>query len=242
MSSQELLVFLNDFFDKMTAPIHYNSGFIDKYIGDSIMSIFDRKEEKKINHPNDAVLAGIAMHEVQRNYDEHNNTLFPIKFGIGIHTGTAILGTVGSDSRMDSTVIGDCVNLASRLESLTKYYDVEIIISQTTKDLIHQEDFNIRQLDKVVVKGRSNIVSIYEVFDADPLGIKKMKLASLPFYEKGLKFYFEKKWEMAIDIFEESLVVFPTDKVTKIYIERCKRFQKEAPPIDWQGEYIFDVK
>lgn len=242
MSSQELLIFLNDFFDKMTLPIQHNHGFIDKYIGDSIMSVFDRKKEEEINHPNDAVLAGIAMHEVQRNYDEQNNTTFPIKFGIGIHTGKAILGIVGSASRMDSTVIGNAVNLASRLESLTKYYEVEIIISETTKNLISAEDYNIRQLDKVVVKGRSNIVSIYEVFDANLLEIKKMKLASLPFYDEGLKFYFERKWETAIEFFEKSLTIFPNDKVAKIYIERCKRFQSEAPAMDWQGEYIFEIK
>ena len=242
MSSQELLVFLNDFFDKMTLPIHHNNGFIDKYVGDSIMSIFDRKEGEEASHPDDAVLAAIAMHEVQRNYDEQNNTKFPIQFGIGIHTGKVILGTIGSASRMDSTVIGDPVNLASRLESLTKYYEVEIIISETTKRLISIENYNIRKLDKVVVKGKSNIVSIYEVFDANRLEIKKMKLESLPFYENGLKFYFEKKWEKAIEFFEKSLAVFPHDKVTKIYIQRCKRFQTEAPPVDWQGEYIFDIK
>ncbi len=242
MSSQELLVFLNDFFDKKTLPIHQNNGFIDKYVGDSIMSIFDRKEEDISYHPNDAVLAGIAMHEVQRNYDEVNNTKFPIQFGIGIHTGKVILGTVGSASRMDSTVIGDPVNLASRLESLTKYYEVEIIISETTKNLIHEGDFHIRQLDKVVVKGKSNIVSIYEVFDANPLEIKKMKIESLPFYKEGLKFYFEEKWETAIEFFEKSLAIFPNDKVIKIYIQRCKRFQTEAPPKDWQGEYIFEMK
>ncbi len=242
MSSQELLIFLNDFFDKMTPPIQNNHGFIDKYIGDSIMSVFDRKEEDKINHPNDAVLAGIVMHEIQRNYDKQNITMFPIQFGIGIHTGKVIMGTVGSASRMDSTVIGDPVNLASRLESLTKYYEVEIIISETTKNLIPAEDYNIRQLDKVVVKGKSNIVSIYEVFDGNPFEIKKMKLASLPIFEKGLKFYFEKEWEIAVEFFEKSLTVFPNDKVTEIYIERCKRFQREAPPKDWQGEYIFEIK
>ncbi len=242
MSSQELLIFLNDFFDKMTAPIHHNYGFIDKYIGDSIMSIFDRKEEQEINHANDAVIAGIAMHEVQRNYDEQSNPLFPIQFGIGIHTGKVILGTVGSASRMDSTVIGDPVNLASRLESLTKYYDAEIIISDTTKDLIQAEKFHIRQLDRVVVKGRSNIVPIYEVFDANPTELKKMKLDSLSFYENGLKFYFEKKWDSAIEFFIKSQSIFPNDGVTRMYIKRCKRFQKNSPPNDWQGEYVFDVK
>lgn len=242
MTSQELLVFLNDFFEKMDAPIHHNYGFIDKYIGDSIMSIFDRKKADKTHHPSDAILAGIAMHEVQRNYDETNNTMFPINFGIGIHTGEVILGTVGSSSRMDSTVIGDAVNLASRLESLTKYYDAQIIISETTKGLVNYDDFHIRPLDRVVVKGKSTIVSIYEVFDANPFELKKLKVASLPFYEKGLECYFEKKWEDAIVFFEKSLAVFPEDKVTKMYLERCGQFKSNEPPEDWQGEYIYEVK
>ncbi|MFK8005964.1 MAG: adenylate/guanylate cyclase domain-containing protein [Saprospiraceae bacterium] len=242
MTSQELLVFLNDYFKKMDAPIHHNYGFIDKYIGDSIMSIFDRKLEDENKHPSDAVKAGIGMQEVQQNHDEQHQTMFPIQFGVGIHTGKVILGTVGSASRMSSTVIGDAVNLASRLESLTKYYDAQIIISETTKELINYDDFHIRQLDKVVVKGKSNIVFIYEVFDANPFELKKMKVESSPFYEEGLKFYFEKKWELAIESFEKSLAVFPNDKVAKMYIERCEQFQKKAPPLDWQGEYIYEIK
>ncbi len=242
MTSQELLVFLNDYFKKMDAPIHHNYGFIDKYIGDSIMSIFDRKLEDANKHPSDAVKAGIGMHEVQQNHDQQHNTMFPIRFGVGIHTGKVILGTVGSASRMSSTVIGNAVNLASRLESLTKYYDAQIIISETTKESINYDDFHIRQLDKVVVKGKSNIVSIYEVFDANSFELKKMKVESSPFYEEGLKFYFEKEWEKSIEFFQKSLVVFPTDRVAKMYIERCEQFQKEAPPLDWEGEYIYDIK
>lgn len=242
MTSQELLVFLNDYFKKMDAPIHHNYGFIDKYIGDSIMSVFDRKLEKENKHPSDAVKAGIGMQLVQQNHDQQHDSMFPIQFGVGIHTGKVILGTVGSATRMSSTVIGDAVNLASRLESLTKYYDAQIIISETTKELINYDDFHIRQLDKVVVKGKSNIVSIYEVFDANLFELKKMKVESSPFYEKGLNLYFEKKWETAIEFFQKSLEVFPNDKVAKMYIDRCEQFQKEAPPLNWQGEYIHKMK
>lgn len=242
MSSQELLVYLNNFFEKMDAPIRYNFGFIDKYIGDSIMSIFDRKEEEQIYHPSDAIRAGIAMHEVQHNYDLQHNSKFPIKFGIGIHTGNVILGTVGSAFRMDSTVIGNAVNLTSRLEWLTKYFDAQIIISESVLEKIIPSDYHLRQLDRVVVKGNSNIVAIYEVFDANSQELKEMKIKSLPFYEKGLAHYFNSEWEMAIENFHKSLKIYPSDKVAKIHIKRCKKYRKKAPGKDWGGEFFYDIK
>ena len=242
MSSQELLIYLNNFFEKMDAPIRHNYGFIDKYIGDSIMSIFDRKDEEHIYHPGDALRAGIAMHEVQRNYDLQHNSMFPIKFGIGIHTGRVILGTVGSAFRMDSTVIGNAVNLTSRLEWLTKYFDAQIIISESVLRLINPSDYHLRQLDRVVVKGNSNIISIYEVFDANFIELKEMKIKSLPFYEKGLEHYFNSEWEMAIENFHKSLDIYPRDKVTKIHIKRCKKYRKKAPHKNWKGEYYYDIK
>lgn len=242
MSSQELLIYLNNFFEKMDAPIRHNYGFIDKYIGDSIMSIFDRKDEIQIYHPSDAIRAGIAMHEVQHNYDLQHNSMFPIQFGIGIHTGRVILGTVGSAFRMDSTVIGNSVNLASRLEWLTKYFDAQIIISEFVLEKINPSDYHLRKLDRVVVKGNSNIVSIYEVFDANFIELKEMKIKSLPFYEKGLEHYFNSEWEMAIENFHKSLDIYPSDKVTKIHIKRCKKYSKKAPHKNWKGEYFYDIK
>ncbi|MFK7773798.1 MAG: adenylate/guanylate cyclase domain-containing protein [Saprospiraceae bacterium] len=242
MSSQELLVYLNNFFEKMDAPIRNNYGFIDKYIGDSIMSIFDRKVDQHVYHPNDAIQAGIAMHEVQHNHDLQHDSMFPIKFGIGIHTGNVILGTVGSAFRMDSTVIGNAVNLTSRLEWLTKYFDAQIIISESILKMINPNDYHLRQLDRVVVKGNSNIVSIFEVFDANSIELKEMKIKALPFYKKGLEHYFNSEWEMAIESFHKSLAVYPTDNVSKIHINRCEEYKKKAPPKDWQGEYYYDIK
>lgn len=242
MTSQELLVFLNEFFERMDDPIHDNHGFIDKYIGDSIMSVFDRKKENNNTHAEDSVRAAIGMHRINQEFLEKIHHEIPIRFGIGIHSGKVILGTVGSAKRMDSTVIGDSVNLASRLESLTKYYDAQIIISEATRKLIHSDNFHIRQIDKVVVKGKSNIVAIYEVFDSNPFEIKKRKVESLPDFEAGMNFYFDKKWEKAIHSFQKCLLIFPEDKVAKLYIERCELLRISPPEKDWQGEFIYKNK
>jgi len=242
MTSQELLVFLNEFFERMDDPIHDNHGFIDKYIGDSIMSVFDRKEDDNNKHASDSVRAAIGMHQINYDFFQNRKLEIPIRFGIGIHTGRVILGTVGSAKRMDSTVIGDSVNLASRLESLTKYYDAQIIISESTRNLIHSDDFYIRQIDKVVVKGKSNIVAVYEIFDANPFEIKKMKVESLPDFNQGLNFYFDKKWDDAIRCFQKSLKIYSEDKVAKMYIERCEALRLSPPEDGWQGEFIYKNK
>ena len=242
MSSHELLIFLNGFFENMNQPINKNFGFIDKYIGDSIMSIFDRKEADEHFHPEDSVRAAVEMHLVQQAYEKQNPSATPIQFGVGIHTGKVILGTLGSDKRMDSTVIGDSVNLAARLESLTKYYDAQIIISEATHRNLNLENFHLRQLDKVVVKGKSNIVAIYEVFDANDLELKKMKVESMPAYELGLDFYYARRWGEALECFRESLEIFSGDVVARRYVERCVFYEKNPPAERWEGEYVYDVK
>ncbi|MGK5091097.1 7TM-DISM domain-containing protein [Deltaproteobacteria bacterium TL4] len=128
LKPQEVLNFLNSYFKRMNRPIHNNKGFIDKFIGDAIMALFDLPEHQE-DTAGYAVNAAIEMHEELKIYNGHRQSVgyLPVKIGIGIHTGPVVIGTVGSDDRMDSTVIGDNVNLASRLEDLTKYYNSQII-------------------------------------------------------------------------------------------------------------------
>jgi class 3 adenylate cyclase len=138
--------------------IRAHDGFIDKYIGDAIMALFDR--------PDDAVRASLTMVETLARYNEQRREqgLEPIAIGIGLNTGSLMLGTIGEQHRMDGTVISDAVNLASRIESLTKTYKVGILISQfTCERLAEPGAYDIRLVDTVTVKGKSQPVSIYQV-------------------------------------------------------------------------------
>jgi two-component system sensor histidine kinase ChiS len=154
---------LNAFFDQMNEAISLHHGFIDKFLGDAIMAVFDREQD----HPADAIAAALQM---EKNLQLFNQELDdyrlenPLKMGIGIHTGTAVIGTIGASSRMDSTVIGDVVNTASRLEELTKTYNCNIIASGQTRTRLREEIGIIWQkLDVIQPRGKQQAIDIYQV-------------------------------------------------------------------------------
>ena len=218
MSPQENFNFINAYLSRMEPAITSNNGFIDKYIGDAIMALFS-------DFADDAVKAGIAMLNILTNYNEHRQSVgyIPIQIGIGINSGSLMLGTVGGKSRMDSTVISDAVNLASRIEGLTKDYGVPLLISQETLErLRNPADYAIRIVDKVQVKGKSKYVVVYEVFDADPAEILSAKLANLPVYNEAMLLCDRKEFREAGKLFEECLRTNPSDSVARIYLKRCR--------------------
>ena len=218
MSPQENFNFINAYLSRMEPAITSNNGFIDKYIGDAIMALFS-------DCADDAVKSGIAMLNILTDYNEHRQSVgyIPIQIGIGINSGSLMLGTVGGKSRMDSTVISDAVNLASRIEGLTKDYGVPLLISQETLErLRNPADYAIRIVDKVQVKGKSQYVIVYEVFDADPPGILAAKLANLPTYTEAMLLCDRKEFREAGKLFEECLRTNPSDRVARIYLKRCR--------------------
>ena len=157
MTPQELVDFLNDFFKRMTAPISQNKGFVDKFIGDCVMALFSLPEEPNATEALNSVMAAIGMQEQIDSFNIDNNRSGDnlLRVGVGIHSGPVIIGTVGSEERMESTVTGDTVNLAARLEGLTKFYRSKILISQSTHDFIQPEsNIEFRELDLVQVKGQ----------------------------------------------------------------------------------------
>ena len=218
MTPQENFNFINAYLSRMEPAITSNNGFIDKYIGDAIMALFS-------DFADDAVKAGIAMLNILTNYNEDRQRVgyIPIKIGIGINSGSLMLGTVGGKSRMDSTVISDAVNLASRIEGLTKDYSVPLLIShQTLERLRNPADYAIRIVDKVQVKGKSQYVVVYEVFDADPPEIRSAKLENLAVYTEAMLLCERKQFREAGKLFEECLRTNPSDQVARIYLKRCR--------------------
>lgn len=215
MSPQDNFKFINAYLSRMEPIIIKNQGFIDKYMGDGIMALFSRIAD-------DAVKAGIVMLRrlAEYNQERANSGYEPIKIGIGINTGSLMLGTVGGHNRMDSTVISDAVNLASRLEELTKYYGVSLLIShQTFARLQDPMGYSIRFIGQVQVRGKSNFVAVFEVFDGDDLESKEQKLATLTIFEEALWRYFQGAFSEAVQLLERVLKIHPRDTVALRYLE-----------------------
>jgi PAS domain S-box-containing protein len=219
MTPEENFKFINAYLGHLESAILENNGFIDKYIGDGIMALFSGSAD-------DAVKAAIDMlHRI----DEYNGTRNtserpPIRIGIGINTGSMMLGTVGGPNRMDSTVISDAVNLGSRLEGLTKYYGVTLLISHHTfQRLRHPVEYAFRIIDRVRVKGKSEMVSVFEVFETDPSELREGKLLTKPIFEEALFLYNRYCFEEAARLFQYYLEITPWDKVAHIYLERCQQ-------------------
>ena len=175
MSPEENFKFVNTYLSRMGPIVRDNHGYIDKYIGDSIMALFDRS-------PEDAVNTSVKMLDALREYNrertqEGNN---PILIGIGINTGKMMLGTLGESDRMEGSVISDAVNLAARLEGLTKLYKTPLLLSEETLLKIGNSIFDTRLIDKVAVKGKENHVMVYEVLNGESSDLRDAKIFTLP--------------------------------------------------------------
>jgi len=219
MTPSENFKFINAYLSRMEPAIQENNGFIDKYIGDAIMALFSGSAD-------DAVKAGIAMLQRLAEFNTNRGRLGRphIKIGIGINTGSMMLGTVGGHSRMDGTAISDAVNLASRLEGLTKNYGVALLISEKTfLALNNPADYAIRRIDRVKVKGKSEQVIVYEVFDADAPEVKEGKLFTAAVFKQAIVLYNSGNLSEAAQLFSHCLHLNPGDKVAKIYLERCQQ-------------------
>jgi two-component system sensor histidine kinase ChiS len=227
MSPQENFDFINSYLHKVGPVIRQHNGFIDKYIGDGIMALFPETAD-------DAVAAAIAMQKQVATYNEYrqNQGSQPISIGIGIHSGSLMLGIIGEEERMDSTVIADAVNLASRLEQLTKLYGAGIIISgQTLSQLDKTDNYTYRFLDQVQVRGKQDFVAIYEIYDGDSQKLQKLKNKTKTEFEKGIWFCLQKNFTAAEECFKRVLQVNEGDLAARIYLERCEVSQQTRIPL-----------
>lgn len=237
MTPKENFDFINGYLKRMSPHIHQNGGFIDKYIGDAIMALFPQAE----NAVSAALGMQASLNEFNAERGDKNRPMLNV--GIGIHSGTLMLGTIGESSHMETTVISDAVNLASRMEGLTKIYGANILVSETTLSQITDPlKFDFRLLDKVRVKGKKGSVSVIEVIDhRDEANAPRFK-ATRQNFEKGVFHYLKQEFIEAKSYFEEILADHPEDKPAKIYVERCEYMAQHGVPPGWDGIEAFKVK
>jgi adenylate cyclase len=241
MTPQALFAFLNEYLAEMQRPIDQYGGFVDKFIGDAIMALFDQEGAAQAEA---AVKAAIGMQQRLRewNGERLGSRKQPVASGIGIHSGVVMLGTLGSTTRIDSTVIGDAVNLASRLEGLTKYYGVRIVVSDDTWGLLDQGIFESRRLDLVSVKGRDAPVTIREIYQdlrGEELD-RHRRLAEV--FAQALELYEHRHWLKAQQAFRACLDVVKEDAASIMFIERCAYYSVNPPSEDWDGSFVMKSK
>jgi len=230
MSPKENFDFLNDYLKRVGPVIRNHKGFIDKYIGDAVMALFPQT-------PDDALQAAIAMQQQVSLFNlERQAEDYPsLAIGVGLHTGSLMLGTIGEEQRMESTVIADAVNLASRLEGLTKIYGVGILISeQTLSQLNEPEQYSHRYLGQVLVKGKKAPVAVFEVYEGESDALKTLKTQTRREFERGVELYELEKFEQAQAVFESILEKNEQDKPARLYVERSQNAQSARKDDSWE--------
>jgi class 3 adenylate cyclase/DNA-binding response OmpR family regulator len=256
--AQEVVDFLNAYFSKMGNEIISEGGHIDKFMGDAIMAIFGAFGNME-NSPENSIRAAIKMFAA---LDEMNSSSFnishkKIEIGIGVNCGGCILGNIGFQNKMDYTIVGDTVNLASRIENLTKQYRHPLIVSEYVYEAT-KNNFIYRQIDNVRVKGKVKPVGIYAVYTGfSGAGENHVpeKNANLPFvpslfinretldnYNKGLRTFYMREWKLAREYFEKSLEIDNNDFLSKLYLERSIEFERNPPTDNWDGVVTLEEK
>ncbi|HXV42867.1 MAG TPA: adenylate/guanylate cyclase domain-containing protein, partial [Anaerolineae bacterium] len=220
MTPQENFDFVNAYLGRVSPIIRQHNGLIAKYMGDGMMAVFPRRVE-------DALNAAISqLKEVARyNADRQQRAEAPLQIGIGIHTGPVMLGTVGETQRMQLDLFSDAVNVAARLEGLSKLYGVPLILStEALQRLAEPDQYQVRFLGKTHVKGRQEMLSVFEVFDGDLEEIIALKVESKADFEKGLSLYYDWQFVEAKAHFEQVLQCYPADKASQFYLKRMADF------------------
>ncbi len=244
MDAKQLSNFLNDYLGKMTDIVFETGGTLDKYIGDAVMAFWGAPLDQP-NHASGACRAAIAMqrklHQEKLYFKEKYGV--DVNVGIGINTGAVSVGNMGSERIFEYTCIGDHVNLASRIEGLTKDYHAPILTTRFTFDAITASGAALpphRVLDSVKVKGKKNAVELIQIFH------ETMNEDGLGRFEEGRKAYVERRWDDAIHAFQVSGDLLrlnnERDGMSDVYIERCEEFKKNPPPADWDGAWVMTTK
>lgn len=238
LTPDELTRLMNEYLSAMTEVIRKNRGTLDKYIGDAIMAIFGAPTK----HRDDAlrsVLAGLEMTKALEQFnDEQKRRGKPeFKIGVGINYGVVTVGNIGCERKMNYTVIGDPVNLASRLEGQTKTYHQPLLMSQAVRDRV-KDEVPCRQVDKIAVKGKREGVSVFTA----RLSLTSAEEKAWPIHENAVSMYYARDFKAAAEGFREVLSILPDDYLATLYLDRARRLSANPPPPDWDGVEVLTEK
>ena len=231
LGPEQVAQLLNEHFSRATAIIKRHGGTVNRFIGDAIMAIWGAPltDEK---HALNACLAArelqLDMHELRKEFIQRN--LPPIYMRVGVHTGPAIVGNLGAADRFDYTAIGDSVNLAARLEGVNKLYGTEILISSVTAQLLAGA-LTLRQVDRVIVKGKTEAVEIFTPCDNPQL--IRLTLEALMLYQA-------RKWDASEAMWQQLLLLVPQDSISRLYLSRIAEFRIQQPDVKWDGTVSLD--
>lgn len=238
----ETVAMLNEYFGIMVDLILSHGGILDKYIGDAIMAVFGAPFTSPTDADN-AVRTAVAMQHALTDFNAARTLLGKetIAVGIGVNTDHVVSGNIGSDKRMDYTVIGDGVNLAARLESATKTYGCPVLLSEFTA---HELDGRhlLREVDRLRVQGKQQPVAIYEVLDVYPEDHIPHLDDVLTTWSRALELYRHQEWSGAIETLDQVLGLYPEDTISKLYRDRCTLFLEHPPDADWDGTWLMTTK
>lgn len=232
MPASDVVEFLNEYLSKMTGIIFHHRGTIDKFIGDAIMTIFGAPVANE-DDAQRAVKTAIAMQAAMGDFNKNGNTTGkPLEIGIGIHTGEVIAGNIGSEQRLDYTVIGDNVNLCSRIEGLTKHYQCPILVTESVRVALSgvEDNFVLREVDCIVVMGRTEGVTIFEVLSFTNDKEREAAINLKENYEKGLSLYRNRDFQGASVIFTSLEPDYPSI----IFGKRCQYLITHPPTPSWK--------
>jgi adenylate cyclase len=245
LDAQELAALLNEYLTDMTQIVFRHNGTLDKYIGDAVMAFWGAPFEEP-GHPTHACHAALEMiarlKEMQKKWKSEGRPVLDI--GVGLCTGVASVGNMGSALRYGYTALGDTVNLSSRLEGLNKEYATHILLSDTTYVAVEDPLLIFRELDLIRVKGKLQPVTLYELVAArgTPEGDAPDLEERLDLFAQGRACYRERRWQDAQIDFEKLLERWPADGPARMYLNRCKEYLVAGPEEDWDGVYVMTHK
>ncbi len=242
MTAEQVVAMLNEYFELMVEAIFQFNGTLDKYIGDAIMAVFG-SPLPLTDHAWCAVQCAIEMRNRLAQFNQKRiQQGFPaIHVGIGVHSDKVVSGNIGSSKRMEFTSIGDGVNLASRLESITKQYGCDLVISEETYNRC-MNHIHVRELDFIIVKGKTKAVKIYEVIGLKSIPLSEEQKSVLELYNTGRTYYQKQMFIEALDAFKGILTIRPKDNAAALYAERCRHLIEEPPEEDWDGVWKWTSK